>query len=204
MEASLTEPEHAQGYLDITLGPMFAGKTMHIISTHKKYADDGVSIAVVNHVFDKRYCLDERPDVVSTHDLQQVPCIKCARLKEVWDYDNTDILHTQTLYSVDVILIDEAQFYEDLYDVVINMVNVHKKCVYVCGLDGDFNRQSFGHIFSLIPMCDRICKKTANCAICNETAIFSKKIDARHNGQTDVGGADKYMPVCRNCYHAMM
>ena len=46
--------------------------------------------------------------------------------------------------------------FEDLIEVVDILVNVYKKEVYVCGLDGDFKRQKFGKILDLIPNCDEV------------------------------------------------
>ena len=49
------------------------------------------------------------------------------------------------LNDYDVFLINEGQFFEDLYDCVDSIVNKKKKKVYVCGLDGDYKRKKFGN-----------------------------------------------------------
>ena len=101
----------------------------------------------------------------------------------------------------DSFFIDEGQFFPDLYDVVKKLVDVYKKHVVVSGLDGDFNRNIFGDIIKLIPICDTVDKLSAYCNKCNNGNIgpFTKKIKNNVNTVIDIGGSDKYMPVCR--YH---
>ena len=88
---------------------------------------------------------------------------------------------------------------EDLEEFVKNMLNLNKK-IYVCGLDGDFERKKFGQILDLIPLCDKVTKLTSICSICKNgtPGIFSKRIT--YETEQTVVGSDNYIPVCRNCY----
>ena len=99
----------------------------------------------------------------------------------------------------EVILINEGQFFEDLYDVVIDMLRFNKR-VYVCGLDSDFERKKFGQILDLIPLCDKVNKLTSLCSQCKDgtPGIFSMRL-TNETEQTIVG-SDSYIPVCRKCY----
>jgi thymidine kinase len=74
------------------------------------------------------------------------------------------------------------------------------KQIYICGLDGDFERKKFGQILDIIPLCDKVTKLTSLCSICKngKPGIFSKRISCE-KAQTVVG-SDNYIPVCRNCY----
>ena len=76
----------------------------------------------------------------------------------------------------------------------------HNKKVYVCGLDGDFERKKFGQILNLIPLCDKVTKLTSLCSVCKNGApgIFSKRITLET--EQTVVGSDNYIPVCRKCY----
>jgi thymidine kinase len=98
-----------------------------------------------------------------------------------------------------VILINEGQFFPDLEEFVKKLLLNGKK-VYVCGLDGDFERKKFGQILDLIPLCDKVTKLTSLCSMCKNgtLGIFSKRITSEQI-QTVVG-CDNYIPVCRNCY----
>ena len=65
-------------------------------------------------------------------------------------------------------LINEGQFFENLYETVLNLVEKHNKQVYVCGLDGDFKRNKMGEILDLIPISDKVVKLKSRCSICGE------------------------------------
>ena len=79
---------------------------------------------------------------------------------------------------------------------------VQKKKIYICGLDGDFERKKFGQILNLIPLCDKVTKLTSLCSLCKNgtPGIFSKRITSEKK-QTVVG-SDNYIPVCRSCYES--
>jgi thymidine kinase len=110
-----------------------------------------------------------------------------------------DCLAIKAVKDAQVILINEGQFYPDLYNNVLIMLN-HDKKVYICGLDGDFERKKFGQILDLIPMCDKVSKIRSLCGICRNStkAIFSMRLTDEKD-QTIVG-TENYSPVCRNCY----
>jgi thymidine kinase len=130
--------------------------------------------------------------MVSSHDKVMAPGLQSDLLANIWE-------SSSEIRKSDVILINEGQFFPDLYDVVVNMLE-HKKKVYVCGLDGDFERKKFGQILDLIPMCDKIRKLTSLCSICRDgtRGIFSMRLSGEKD-QTIVG-SENYMPVCRSCY----
>ena len=186
------------GYLELIIGPMYAGKTSKILEVYKQCQFCNIPVAVINHTIDKRY----HESMLSTHDTVMVPCILATNLKDVWSSNElwSSNEYTNTLMSADVILINEGQFFSDLYETVQDMLNYEKK-VYVCGLDGDFERKKFGSILDLIPLCDKITKLTSLCSICRDgtAAIFSMRITDEKE-QTVVGSTN-YIPVCRKCYN---
>jgi thymidine kinase len=110
-----------------------------------------------------------------------------------------DSSNRKLIKDADVILINEGQFFNNLYDVVYDMLR-NKKTIYICGLDGDFERKKFGEILDLIPICDNISKLTSLCSICKNgtPGIFSMRITKEK--QQTVIGSENYLPVCRNCY----
>ena len=67
-----------------------------------------------------------------------------------------------------MILINEGQFFENLYNNIHNWVDIHKKHVYICGLDGDFKRKPFGNFLNLIPLSDKVTKLTSCCKNCKK------------------------------------
>jgi len=191
------------GYLEIFVGPMYSGKTSKLLDIYKKYTFCKVPICVINHVFDTRY----HETMLSTHDSQMIPCIQTTRLMELWNtidlettVENSELIDNYvTLQNAEVVLINEAQFFDDLTTAVSSMLSVGKK-IYISGLDGDFERKKFGQILDLIPLCDTVTKLTSLCALCKDgtPGIFSHRL-TEETTQTLIG-SDNYVPVCRSCY----
>lgn len=174
------------GRLELIIGNMFSGKSTELIRRINKEKSINKSILVINYIDDNRYSNNS----ISTHDSLQVKCKKVKNLSEIVNLD------------YDSFFIDEGQFFTDLYEFVYNLVESLGKHVVVSGLDGDSNRNLFGDIIKLIPICDRVNKLTAYCNKCNDGTIgpFTKKI----NGGSvilDIGGSDKYIPVCRKHFN---
>lgn len=107
--------------------------------------------------------------------------------------------------NYEVIAIDEASFFSNLKNTVIDWVEKHDKIVIVAGLSGDYQRRPFGEINDLIPFCDSITKLTAFCVNCKNTqniikpAHFTKRI-VQSDEKVLVGGKGMYIPVCRKCF----
>jgi thymidine kinase len=175
-------------YLEVILGSMFSGKTSRLVEVYKQCKFCNIPVLVINHCIDNRY--DE--ELLSTHDKIKIPCIKTEKLSFI--LDNPD------LQTCEVILINEGQFFTDLYDVVVTLLDQGKK-IYVCGLDGDFERKKFGQILDIIPLCDKVNKLTSLCSLCKngKPGIFSKRISCET--EQTVVGSDNYIPVCRSCYN---
>ena len=175
------------GYLELILGPMFSGKTTRLIQHYKAYKYIGKKVVVINFSLDTRYSTT----MLSSHDHVEIPCIFTSTLSDhsIW-------------LDADVILINEGQFFEDLLKTVVEMVDVHKKHVHICGLDGDFRRLRFGTILDLIPYSDKVEKLGAFCGLCKDGtyAIFSHRVS--NESEQVVIGSDNYMPLCRSCYNS--
>ena len=184
-------------YLEIILGPMFSGKTSKILEIYKQCKFCNIEVCVINHYSDKRYSLSQ----LSSHDGVMIPCYQVENLSDfIQDSDNIDTNVIKNCYNKsEVVLINEGQFFPDLYNAVLEMLSSNKR-VYICGLDGDFERKKFGQILDLIPYCDKVQKLHSLCGICKtgEPGIFSKRL-TQEKQQTVVGN-NNYIPVCRKCY----
>ena len=176
--------------LEITIGPMFSGKTSKLINIYNQYdrEDTTQQIQVINYIGDVRY--SNKTNELFSHDKKQIPCISVKRLSE-WPLHN----------NLDILLINEAQFFEDLYEYVLEAVEKYNIKVHIFGLDGDYLRRPFGKILSLVPYCDKIEKLNALCSRCDNgtksifSNRFSKKMDI-----IVIGSKDKYESLCRKCY----
>ena len=132
-------------------------------------------------------------DEVVAHDGRRYPCVAIPRLVD---------LSREILSSSDVIAIDEAQFFPDLFEFTTRAADEGVEVV-VAGLDGDFKREPFGDILRLIPHADEVTKLRSECAICGTPAPFTaRKVSS--TDQTLVGGAESYLPVCREHYIEVM
>ena len=193
--SNIMNTPYQSGYLELIIGPMYAAKTTRLVEIYKQCQFCDIPVAAINHDIDNRY--DE--ELMSTHDQIKIPCIKTNQLKNIWKPDiKSNENNIITKYSK-VILINEGQFFDDLYEVVNDMIN-HGKQVYVCGLDGDFERKKFGQILDLIPLCDKVTKLTSLCSKCKNgtPGIFSMRL-TNEKEQTIVG-SQNYIPVCRTCF----
>ena len=188
---------------------MYSGKTTWLNMELTNLADTSFRCLKIIHVDDQRTDVASANVDGSTHNstFQSIS-------------DRVTVVRTATLTDVDVrsyhvIGIDEAQFYPDLLDTVQKWVAAGKH-VRVVGLDGDFMMRKFGQILDLVPLADQAEKMSAKCKLClqelegnaykgNIFAIvggFTCKINGNLGAQKEVGGADKYIPVCR--YHHSM
>jgi len=178
---------NSAGYLELILGPMFSGKTSKLLEIYKQYSFCNITVAVINHSFDTRY----HDSLLSTHDKIMIPCTQATNLMEDYCQD--------AINKSSVILINEGQFFNDLYDSVLQMLKQGKR-IYIAGLDGDFERKPFGDILRLVPLCDDIIKLKSLCSLCKDgtLGVFTHRLTLEKE-QTLIG-SDNYIPVCRKCY----
>lgn len=176
--------------LDILIGPMFAGKSSRILSLISRYAAIDTPVIVIKHADDTRY----RRNEIATHDGQHAPCIA---VRDLDDLVAEDILRFR------VIIVDEAQFFHGLVPFVEWIVDTLGKTLYLVGLDGDSNRRPFGELLHCIPLADRVERITAFCRRCADgtPAPFTHRRSGPQDQQVIVGGQERYIALCRACYH---
>ena len=111
---------------------------------------------------------------ICTHNKQEY---ECQTLENLSDFDNP--------FHKKYIIIEE----------------IKGKNVIVVGLDGDSDRENFGEIHKLLPLCDDIVKLKAFCSLCKDgtPGIFSKRLSDKKE-QILVGSDGDYIAVCRECY----
>lgn len=126
------------GYLELFIGPMFSGKTTRLVQIYKSTNHIEKKIVAINYYADRRY----HQTMLSTHDNQTIPCFFTKNLIEIWT--NPKCNGWKELQDADVILINEGQFFEDIFDVVLDMVEIKHKNVFICGLDGDYRDKNSG------------------------------------------------------------
>jgi len=177
--------------IEIITGCMFSGKTTALLHRVSKCHNINQRVLVINSALDNRY---DKRGVIKTHDEYSYTAVKANTIKEIDD-------NTRILVDVDVVAIDEGQFFADLKEYVVKFAEEYNKRVIVSGLMTDCKRQKFGHIIDLLHYTNHITYKTALCVTCGDgtKALFTKK-NGNVENQIDVGSSDKYVPLCRNCY----
>ena len=177
------------GYLKVILGCMFSGKTTELIKEYNRHKACGIRCCFVNHSGDDRY--GSGTTTTKTHSQNCITNDKsCKKLTDVlWEASNYDAF-----------FINEGQFFDDLYEAVNYLVNMENKKVYVCGLDGDFQRKEFGSILKILPLCDDVVKLKAICKSCKiQDGIFTFRLSDEKEQM--IVGTDNYTALCRNCYN---
>ena len=114
-------------------------------------------------------------------------------------YDRIIDLSLSDGTSTDIVAIDEAQFFDPLFQIVKDLLTKEFK-VLVSALDCDFNGDCFGDVTKLMILSDKIDKKTAVCMKCKaDNAIFSQKL-RKGGSQIEIGNLELYHPRCLNCF----
>ena len=196
------------GSLSLRFGNMYSGKSSWLNNELTILSEMGYSVIKINHSDDIRTTSCENNKTGTTHN----PSFNGLSAKIA--YLNCKILSSlPNLDQYQVIGIDEATFFPDLYDYVKDLVENKKKIVKVVGLDGDSFKNTFGkdgtsNILDLIPLADDAVKLTALCRICQDelTALgygyikppapFTKRL-INTTEQKLIGGEGIYIPTCR-------
>ena len=165
---------------------MFSGKTTELLKIYNSHKACSIKVCAINHSSDKRY----HDSKLSTHNRDMIDSINLDKLS----------LISPLLHMYDVFVINEGQFFNDLYDIVNIMVNLHKKKVYVAGLDGDFKRRKFGQMLDIISLADDVIKLKSICINCKKNeGIFTHRLS--NEQQQILVGNNNYTSLCRHCYN---
>lgn len=178
------------GSLEVICGSMFSGKTEELIRRINRVKIARRNIRIFKPTIDSRY---SKQDIVShSHNSSEAIPVQSARVILSMVDDN-----------VDVVAVDEAQFFDDaISEVVITLVNKGKRVI-CAGLDMDYLGQPFGQMPNLMAMADDVYKCRAICMRCGRLANFSYRIADSHE-RVLIGEKQEYMPLCRCCYDEMM
>lgn len=206
-ERKFKNPISNCGYLSCHLGPMQAGKTSFATSKATEYADIGADVLFINHSTDNRVTIGGEEGKFTSHSSSNVHLSEKIIVRRVSSLKNVNV----SVYSV--IIVDEAQFFDDLVETVRHWVKNLNKHVIVVGLDGDYKMEPIGSTLQLLPMADFYEKLSAKCTLCIDELStngfhgsfrladgpFTARLQPRLSSSDDVGGMDKYISVCR--YH---
>ncbi|BDX36957.1 thymidine kinase [Tenuifilaceae bacterium CYCD] len=178
-----------KGWIEVVAGSMFSGKTEELIRRLKraKYAKQRVEI--FKPQIDTRYSEQE----VVSHDANSILSTPVS--------SSGNIL--LLAHNVDVVGIDEAQFFDMNLPNVCNQLADQGIRVIVAGLDMDFRGKPFGPMPNLMAIAEYVTKVHAICVHCGDLAHYSHRTTDTEKlvllGETDV-----YEPLCRLCYNKVL
>ncbi|MBI2966942.1 MAG: thymidine kinase [Bacteroidetes bacterium] len=184
-------PENFQtrsGWIEVICGSMFSGKTEELIRRLKRAIIAKQKVKIFKPVIDNRYASEK----VVSHDAREIDSVAIKTPSEILAASS----------KMNVIGIDEAQFFdESLTGVVTHLANRGLRVI-VAGLDMDFSGNPFGPIPSLLAIAEQVTKVHAVCMRCGQPAQYSHRISA-DKSLVIIGEKDKYEPLCRTCYSAL-
>jgi thymidine kinase len=174
-----------RGWIEVICGSMFSGKTEELIRRLKRAKIANLKVEIFKPAIDTRY---DEIKIVS-HDENAI--------------QSTPIDNSQTLLlmaqDVDVIGIDEAQFFDNEIANVCDELALRGVRVIVAGLDMDYSGKPFGQMPFLLAKADYITKLHAICVKCGNIANYSYRIIPNEE-QVMLGAKNVYEPRCRNCF----
>lgn len=175
-----------KGWIEVICGSMFSGKTEELIRRLKRAEFAKQKVEIFKPSIDKRY---HEKQVVS-HDENSI------RSTPV-DSSSTILLLAA---DVEVVGIDEAQFFDEGLVDVCNQLASSGVRVVIAGLDMDFAGKPFGPMPKLLAVAEYVTKVHAICMHCGDLANFSYRFD-KNEQLVLLGETDSYEPLCRTCYN---
>lgn len=185
-EESIHGERRERGRIEVICGSMFSGKTEELIRRMKRAEFARQRVEIYKPLVDTRYSKD---DVVS-HDHNVIPSTPVDSSAEILLLSG----------DIDVVGIDEAQFFDNgLADVCNELANRGVRVI-VAGLDMDYLGKPFGPIPYLLAIADEVTKVHAICVRCGSLAYISHRL-VHNDKRVLLGEKQEYEPLCRECYN---
>jgi thymidine kinase len=175
-----------RGWIEVICGSMFSGKTEELIRRLKRARIANLKVEIFKPALDTRYA---ETSIVS-HDTNAI-------ISTPIDNSQKILLMTQ---DVDVVGVDEAQFFDDQLPAVCDKLAHQGIRVIIAGLDMDFTGKPFGQMPFLMAKADFVTKLHAICMKCGHLASFSYR-KVPNDDRVVLGSQDLYEPRCRKCYY---
>jgi thymidine kinase len=175
--------------MEVITGPMFSGKSEELIRRLKRAQIARLRIASFKPEIDLRY----KRDAISSHSAQTIEAVA------VRDVDRLRAVLFPALDTVDVVGVDEAQFFdESLVGLAMELVEAGKRVV-LAGLDTTFAGEPFPPMPALMAIADEVVKLSAVCMVCGAPAIHTQRLGSNQQ-LVMVGAAGVYEARCRACF----
>ena len=174
-----------RGRIEVICGSMFSGKTEELIRRLKRATFARQRVEIFKPSIDTRYS----DEAVVSHDHNSIQSTAI-------DSSGGILLLTS---EIDVVGIDEAQFFDNgLVDVCNELANNEVRVI-IAGLDMDYKGIPFGPIPALCAIADEVTKVHAICVKCGDLAYVSHRT-VHNEKRVLLGEKEEYEPLCRQCY----
>ena len=173
------------GWIEVICGSMFSGKTEELIRRLNRARIAKQKVEIFKPAMDTRYSEVQ----LVTHDAHAIQSTPVQSASQILLMVN----------DVNVVGIDEAQFFDSEITSVCNTMANNGVRVLVAGLDMDYMGVPFGPMPSLIASAEYITKLHAICMSCGDLAHYSHRI-VKNEQQVLLGEKEAYEPLCRKCY----
>ena len=173
---------HRRGRIEVICGSMFSGKTEELIRRLKRAKIARQQVEIFKPAIDVRY--------IVSHDSNSIASTPV-------DSSGSILLLSS---GVDVVGIDEAQFFDDGIIDICNQLADQGTRVIVAGLDMDFKKEPFGPMPKLLSIADEVTKVHAICVECGHLANYSHRL-VDNDKRVLLGEKGEYQPLCRSCYN---
>lgn len=180
-----TRETFRRGRVEVICGSMFSGKTEELIRRLKRATFAKQHVEIFKPAIDTRY---SEAEVVS-HDNNSIKSTPVDASASILLFSS----------EIDVVGIDEAQFFDEGLVEVCNELANRGVRVIIAGLDMDYKGIPFGPIPALCAIADEVTKVHAICVKCGDLAYISHRTVA-NNKRVLLGEKEEYEPLCRNCY----
>ncbi|MCC7331280.1 MAG: thymidine kinase [Flavobacteriales bacterium] len=180
-----SKPIKKRGWIEVICGSMFSGKTEELIRRMKRAQFAKQKVEIFKPEIDTRYDSEK----VVSHDSNEIHSTPVPSSANIVLLAN----------NVDVVGIDEAQFFDDELVNVCNQLANSGIRVIVAGLDMDFKGIPFGPIPAIMACAEYVTKVHAICVKCGELAHHSHRI-VEEKKLVHLGETDAYEPLCRSCF----
>ena len=182
----MIQMEGASGRIEVITGGMFSGKSEELVRRLRRAAIARQRVQVFKPATDTRH----DPARLVTRDLRELEAESVA---------TSDELKAALRFGVQVVGIDEAQFFDDRLPELATELADHGVRVIVAGLDQDFLRRPFGPMPRLLALAEIVDKMHAVCVRCGAAAHYSQR-SAGGGDPVQVGDAEAYEARCRRCF----
>ena len=178
--------DRVTGRIEVITGGMFSGKSEELVRRLRRALIARQRVQGFKPVLDSRH----PPEVLVTRDKRELAATTVT--------DAAELLRSID-DRVEVVGIDEAQFFDEgLAELAMELADRGIRVI-VAGLDQDYLRRAFGPMPSLMALAEHVDKMHAICVQCGATAHYSQRISGGA-AQVQVGDADIYEARCRGCF----